>query len=111
MRHLRQAASHRLADGLLSIGNHPADRHWHGLLDLREQGGEISSRAAEQAPRQQHLSGHAVADDPEHFMSDIGLHAVDGQDHLPLLLEPFEHPLLIGQVQCHQLARSVRADP
>ena len=35
----------------------------------------------EQAPGQQDLAGDHVADDPEDLVADVGLEAVDGQDH------------------------------
>ncbi len=36
-------------------------------------------------------------------MAHIRLHAVEGQDDLPLLLEPFQQTFFLCQVQRHQL--------
>jgi hypothetical protein len=102
MRHFGQAAGHGLADGLLSIGNDPSDGHGHCFLDLAQQSGEISSCTAEQGPGQQHLAGQTVADNPEHLVTDIRLHSIDGQQDLALLLESGLYPLLIRQVQGDQ---------
>jgi len=52
----------------------------------------------EQRTRQQNFFGQAVAHHPEDLVPDIRLQAVEGQDHLSLLLQPRFDPFLIGDV-------------
>src|SRR5215470_14282858 len=71
-------------------------------LPLIQESGEVSSRAAEEGPRQQHLAGYTVADNPKHLVAHIWLHPIDSQQDLTLLLESGLDPLLIRQVQGDQ---------
>src|SRR5260370_14751979 len=50
MWHIGETAGHCLADGLLPIRNHPANRHRQGLVDLIQEGGEVPSCTAEESP-------------------------------------------------------------
>jgi hypothetical protein len=45
MRHLGEGMGHSAADGELSVGDHPRNRHPDGLLDLGEQSGEVLEKS------------------------------------------------------------------
>ena len=70
-------------------GRKSQHRHAHRPGHLAQQGGEILGGAREQAARQQHLAGEAVAHHPQHLVPDIRLQAIERQDDPAL---PFQHP-------------------
>jgi hypothetical protein len=76
MRNAGQRPFHRAADRGLAVADHPHHRHAHRIRHLPQQRGEIRGRTGQQAARQQHLAGDAVAHHPEHLMSNVGLQTI-----------------------------------
>jgi site-specific DNA recombinase len=107
----------RLTDRVLTVRDHPDDRHSQRALHLAEQLGQIVLSGGQQAPGQQDLAREHIAEDPEHLVADIGLEAVDGQNHLagrgsdppePRGVREREGQQLVVAVQ--QIADAARAD-
>ena len=67
-----QRCRHGAADLCLAVADHTLDRHPGAVRHFAQQRGEVARGAGQQAARQQHLAGQAVADDPEYLMADIG---------------------------------------
>jgi hypothetical protein len=89
--HVGEDKGHGTADGFFAIRDDAGDRSLPGfqhLFDFLLQGRQVALRATEQRTRQQDFFGEAVAPDPEHLMPDIGLQAIERQDHVTLLLQP-----------------------
>jgi hypothetical protein len=61
----------------------------------------------EQRACEQNFFGETIAHHPEDLLPDIGLQAVDGQDHVALLLQQDLDPLLVGDTQGHQFLIAV----
>src|SRR5215471_13723226 len=106
MWHVRQTSLHRLPDGLLTVRDDAFD--WHlqvgqHLFHLTQEGSEVSTCTAEQRSGQQHLTRQTIANDPQDLVPHIWLPSIYGEENLALLLESSLDPLLIGQVQGHQL--------
>ena len=103
-----QGPGDRLADAVLAIGDHSGDRHRQGLPDLIDQAGQVLGRGRQQAPGQEDLPGEAVAQDPEDFVADIGLHPIDGQDDATLVAQQRSQPLGVGRGQGPELVVAVQ---
>ncbi len=56
----------------------------------------------------QDLAAEDVADDPEHLVTDIGLKAIDGQDHSARLTDDASQSGRVGQRQGEQLVVAVQ---
>ena len=108
MRDTVKGLGHRLADALLAIGDHAGDRHRQGPAHLVDQARQVRGRGRQEAPGQEDLAGEAVAEDPEDFVADIGLQAVDGQDDAALRAEQRLQPPGIGRGQGPQLIVAVQ---
>ncbi len=104
MGHLGEDKSDRAADRFLPIGDHAFDRHLELVqlfFDEGSQRGQITLRVTSQRTRQQDLLREAITHHPEHLMPHIGLQPIDGQDHLPLLLQSRLDALVIRHAQRH----------
>ena len=108
MRDTVKGLGHRLADALLAIGDHAGDRHRQGPAHLVDQTRQVRGRGRQEALGQEDLAGEAVAEDPEDFVADIGLQAVDGQDDAALRAEQRLQPPGIGRGQSPQLIVAVQ---
>ena len=96
MGHLRQRGPHGVADRLLAVGDHAADRHRPRVRHLAQQGHQLVLGAAEQAARQQDLARPAVAQHPQDLVPDIRLEPVQREDDLLLPREPVPQAGLVG---------------
>ena len=65
----------------------PVIRHRQGPAHLVDQARQVRGRGRQEALGQKDLAGEAVAEDPEDFVADIRLQAVDGQDDVALRAE------------------------
>ena len=92
----------RLADRVLAVGDHADDRDRQRLLDLGDQSGQVVLGRGQEASGQQDLAREAVAEHPEDLMADIGLQAVDGQDHAAFALGHPPEAVGVGQRQGEQ---------
>ena len=108
MRDTVKGLGHRLADALLAIGDHAGDRHRQGPAHLVDQARQVRGRGRQEALGQEDLAGEAVAEDPEDFVADIRLQAVDGQDDAALRAEQRLQPPGIGRGQGPQLIVAVQ---
>ena len=84
------------------IGTGRARRH------LVDQARQVRGRGRQETLGQEDLAGEAVAEDPEDFVADVGLQAVDGQDDAALRAEQRLQPLGIGRGQCPQFIVAVQ---
>jgi hypothetical protein len=50
-------------------------------VDLPDELGQVVLAGGQQAAGQKDLATEAIAEDPEDLVADVGLQAVDGQDH------------------------------
>jgi hypothetical protein len=81
MGHAVERLADRLADRVLAVGDHAGDRHRERLFDRGDEPGQVVPGRGQEAPGQQDLTTEAVTQDPEDLVADVGLEAVDGQDH------------------------------
>ena len=108
MRDARQRLPDRLADRVLPIGDHADDRDAERLLDLGEEPGQVVAAGGQEAPGQEDLAAEAVAQDPEDLGADIGLPAVEGQDHTALARGDAPEALGIREGEGQQLIVAVQ---
>jgi hypothetical protein len=108
MRDAGEGLGHRHADALLTVGDRAGDRHRRGPAYLVDQARQILGGGRQEALGQEDLAGEAVAQDPEDLVADVGLQAVDGQDHATLRAEQRPEPLGIGRGQGPQLIVAVQ---
>lgn len=101
--HPRQGGPHGVAERLLPVRDHPANRHRERGGDLTQERHQLGFGAAEQAARQEHRTRQAIARHPQHLVSDIGLQPVQREDGLILLAQALREAALVGQPQRHQL--------
>ena len=87
MRDTVKGLGHRLADALLAIGDHAGDRHRQARAHLVDQARQVRGRGRQEALGEEDLAGEAVVEDPEDFVADIRLQAVDGEDDAALRAE------------------------
>lgn len=65
-----------LADRVLPIGDDRPHRHWTLIASLTSHCHEVASGPAEKRARHHNLLRQAVADHPEHVLTDIGLQPI-----------------------------------
>jgi len=82
-------------------------RHARRIRHLPQQRDQIRGRPGQQAARQQHLAGEAVAHHPEHLMSNVGLQTIQRQDHPPLLCQQPAQPIAVAQRRGQQFVVAV----
>jgi hypothetical protein len=105
--HATEGIGHGLADRGLPVGDDPGNRHRDRVLDLEKEFGQVGLSRGEQAFGQEDLTGEDVADDPENLVADIGLEAVDGQDHSPGGGRDSVQPSCIGARQGEQFVIAI----
>jgi hypothetical protein len=108
VRSLREHTPYRFANGLLSVGDDAANRHRQCVLDLLRQHGQVVGRPTEEeATRQEHFTGEAVAEHLEDVVTSVRLQTIAGQDDSSLLRQLFAHARLIGGPQGNHLFRAL----
>ena len=110
VRHARQLPGHRVAQRVLSIGDHSRHRDLcrQRMTNRSDQLREVRFARRQQAPRTEHLAAEALADHPQHLVPDVRLQTVDRQDHPPLMTHELVQPPVIRQRQRHQLVVAVQ---
>ena len=108
VRHAGQGLGHRLADGVLAVGDDADDRHRQAVADLADQLRQLLLATGQQALGQQHLAAEAVAQHPQDLMADVGLQAIDGQDDAALLGEQAAESAVVGQRDGEQFVVAVQ---
>jgi hypothetical protein len=84
VRHAGEYKRDGAADGLLAVRDDPSDGDRQHLRDLLQKRRQIPLRAAEQGAGEEDFPGETVPHDPQHFVANIRLEAIDGQDHVGL---------------------------
>src|SRR5919112_2446192 len=82
--------ANRKPDRMLAVADHAVDRDPEGSQvrrDLAQQTGEIGGGRRQQGAGQQDQPGQALADHPQHLVTDVWLKAVDRQDRPALALQ------------------------
>src|SRR5205807_2404374 len=64
-----------------AVGDRTHDRRAERLFDLGDESDQIVLSRAQKAPGQEEVAREATAEHSEDLLADIGLEAVDGQDH------------------------------
>jgi hypothetical protein len=101
--HAGQHPGHRPPDRVLAIGDDAADRDRQRRAHLAEERGDGLLGGTQQTAGEQDLAGEAIAQYPQHLVTDVRLQPIEGQDDLPLLLQPARQPRAVREAQGHQL--------
>ena len=86
VRHLGQGLGDRRTAGPWPSGHDPCNGDFQSLGDRAQQRGEVMVRRGQHATGQEHRTRETSAEDPEDFMTPIGLEASESQDDPPLRL-------------------------
>jgi hypothetical protein len=77
------------------------------IAHLANQCGDVLDRGRQQTSGQQHLTAEAVSQNPEDFVTDLGLQAIDGQHDTALRTQQGTEALRVGSRQSAQLIVAV----